>query len=97
MAGKRVLRYLRGTRTLGIKYSAEGARDGKPLVGYAQELQGFSDADWAGDRETRRFTTGYVFKMAGGSVSWGSKLQQSVALSSAESEYMAASMATQEA
>jgi hypothetical protein len=97
MAGKRVLRYLRGTRTLGIKYSAEGARDGEPLVGYAQELQGFSDADWAGDRETRRSTTGYVFKMAGGSVSWGSKLQQSVALSSAESEYMAASVATQEA
>jgi hypothetical protein len=94
-AAKRGLRYLKATRTLGIKYSSAGASASQP-EGHAQ-LLGYSDADWAGDRETRRSTTGYVFKMAGASVSWASRLQQSVALSSTESEYMAASAAVQEA
>jgi len=94
-AGKRVLRYLKGTRTLGLKFSAAGAQ-ATELTGYAQ-LLGYSDADWASDRETRRSTTGYLFKLAGGSVSWASRLQPTVALSSTESEYMAASAAVQEA
>lgn len=60
-------------------------------------MLGFSDADWAGDKETRRSTTGYLFKLAGGSISWASKLQASVSLSSTEAEYVAAAAATQEA
>ena len=92
-AAKRVLRYIRGTIYRGIKYGADRAHDGK--------LVGFCDADWAGDwfgaRGTGRSTTGYVFQMGGGSVSWASKLQQTVALSSTEAEYMALCAGVQEA
>ncbi|KAG2758696.1 hypothetical protein Pcac1_g29199 [Phytophthora cactorum] len=56
-----------------------------------------SDADWAGDIESRRSTSGYAFMMNGGCISWRSKKQRTVALSSTEAEYMALSEATQEA
>ena len=88
-AGKRVLRYLRGTLTLGITYSGH--------VHDAMLLRGFSDSDWAGDMDTRRSTTGFVFMLSGGAVSWESKLQPTVAGSSTEAEYMAAYFAVQEA
>jgi len=52
-------------------------------------LQGFCDADWAGDNETRRSTTGFTFIFGGAAVSWGSKLLKTVALSTMEAEYMA--------
>ena len=90
MAGKRVLRYLRGTRELGIKYGAMARGD-------STRLEGYCDADWAGDVDTRRSTTAYIFMIAGGAVSWASKLQTTVALSSTEAEYMAACAAVQEA
>ena len=83
---KRVLRCLQATPTLGNRFI--GAGDGK-LIGY-------SDADWAGDIETRRSTSGYVFVLNSGVISWISKKQRSVALSSTEAEYMALSEATQE-
>ena len=54
------------------------------------------DADWAGDQEDRKFTSGYLFQMAGGPVSWKSRKQDSVALSTAEAEYIALSSAAQE-
>ena len=57
----------------------------------------YVDASFAEDLDTRRSTTGYVFKIAGGPVSWQSHMQTSVALSSMESEYMATSAAAQEA
>lgn len=57
---------------------------------------GYSDADWAGDISTHRSTTGYVFMYAGGAVSWASRLQHCVTLSSMESEYVALGEATQE-
>ena len=60
-------------------------------------MVGYADADWAGDLDDRHSTTGYVFLMAGGSVSWLSKKQPIVALSTAEAEYVALSMTTQEA
>ena len=53
---------------------------------------GYSDADWGGDREDRKSTSGYLFQVAGGPVSWRSKKQDSVALSTAEAEYMALSV-----
>lgn len=89
MAAKRVMRYLKGTRDLGIKY---GVSDGDSLI-----LEGYCDADWGNDKDTRRSTTGYVFQLAGGSISWASKLQPTVALSSTEAEYMALSAGVQEA
>ena len=84
---KRVLRYLQATTTHGIQFG-HCKIDG--LIGY-------SDADWAGDIESRRSTSGYVFVMNGGCISWRSKKQRTVALSSTEAEYMALSEATQEA
>ena len=80
---KRVLRYLQATPTHSIRFS--GSINGN-LIGY-------SDADWASDIETRRSTSGYVFIFNGGCISWGSKKQRTVALSSTEAEYMALSEA----
>jgi hypothetical protein len=59
-------------------------------------LLAFSDSDFAGDSEDRRSTTGNIFIFNGGPVSWRSQKQKCVALSTAESEYIAASMATKE-
>ncbi|KAH7460370.1 Retrovirus-related Pol polyprotein from transposon TNT 1-94 [Phytophthora ramorum] len=84
---KRVLRYLQATPTHGLEFSRE---DSLGMCGY-------SDADWAGDIESRRSTSGYAFMMNGGCISWRSKKQRTVALSSTEAEYMALSEATQEA
>ena len=49
------------------------------------------DADYAGDLDKRRSTTGYVFTLAGGVISWMSKLQETVVLSTTEAEYIATS------
>ena len=60
-------------------------------------LQGYSDADWAGNVETRRSTSGYAFMMNGGCISCRSKKHRTLALSSTEAEYMALTEAAQEA
>ena len=54
-------------------------------------LQGYADADWGGDLDTRRSTTGYLFRVYGGVVAWKSRRQPTVALSTTEAEYMALS------
>ena len=61
------------------------------------QIHGYSDSDWAGDEDTRRSTTGYVFFMQHGPISWATKRQPTVALSSTEAEYMALTTACQEA
>ena len=86
-AAKRILRYLKGTVYLGLSYKK--CADGN-LIGY-------SDPDWAGDVDDRHSTSGNVFSLAKGAVSWLSKKQATVALSTAEAEYVALSAATQEA
>jgi len=86
IAAKRVLRYLKGTANLGIVFRRD-----------RQALEGFVDADWAGSIHDRRSFTGYAFTMNGGCVSWDSKKQRTVALSSTEAEYMALSEAAKEA
>src|SRR6202000_1882788 len=50
-----------------------------------------TDSDWASDNSTRRSQTGYFVKMAGGLISWTSRAQKTIALSSTEAEYMALS------
>ena len=60
-------------------------------------LHGFADANWAGDVTTRKSTSGYVFQIDESTVSWKSKRQSIVALSSTEAEYVSLCGATQEA
>jgi len=84
-AAKRVLRYLKGTATLALTYGGD------------KGITGYSDADYAEDVPTRRSTTGYIFTMHGAAVSWTSKRQGSVALSTTEAEYVAGAMAAREA
>jgi hypothetical protein len=87
-AVKRVLRYLKGTAQLGLTFGGSGS---------GVDLIGWTDSDWAQDPDSRRSVGGFVFDVAGGSVSWSSKKQPTVALSTVEAEYMAASNATKEA
>ena len=87
-AAKQVLRYLKGTIHYGITY----CKSFKPL-----QLSGFSDSDW-GSSEDRKSISGYCFSLYehGPLISWKSKKQQTVALSSCEAEYMALTYAIQE-
>ena len=87
IAVKRIMRYLKGTPNHGLMYSK----------GDPKSCMGYSDADWAGDVNDRKSTSGYLFKISGAPVSWRSKKQSCVALSTAEAEYMALSSAAQEA
>ena len=61
------------------------------------ECTSYSDADWGGDVDDRKSTSGYLLQISGTAVSWRSKKQAYVALSTVEAEYMALSNATQEA
>ena len=85
-AAKRILRYIKCTLNDGIYYENTNEVN---LVGY-------TDSDWVGDIETRKSTSGFVFHLGSGAISWSSKKQPVVALSTAEAEYIAAaSCATQ--
>eukprot|EP00253_Pinus_taeda_P036630 PITA_36630 len=88
---KRIFRYLRGTSVNGLCYQA------RPGLDRVLDIHGFVDADWAGDLDQRRFTSGYVFNVFGSAVSWMSKKQSVVALSTIEAEYMVATHASKEA
>lgn len=83
---KRIMRYLKGTIEMKLIY---GKND--------NQITGFTDADWAGDLDSRKSTSGYVFTLYGGAISWNTKRQATVALSSTESEYMSAVLGIQEA
>ena len=87
MCGKRLLQYLQGSKGLKLTYTKEATYD---LVG---------DADWSGDVNDRKSTTGYYFKLngRGAALSWGFKKQATVALSSSEAKYRGMSAAVQEA
>ena len=86
-AAKTVLRYLKGTLDFGIKYTDASV----------VELTGYSDFDWAGNPDDRRSTIGYAFSIGSGIVSWSSKKQPTVSLSSTEAKYKALCAATCEA
>ena len=81
MAVKRIFRYLQGTKTHGICY--------KPSDNI--NFYGYSSADWAGDLADCKSTSGHLFMLQGVPVSWGSKKQPSVSLSTSEAEYIALS------
>jgi phosphoribosyl-AMP cyclohydrolase len=88
---KRVFRYLRGTTSYGLCYQ------GRPGLDRVLDIHGFVDADWARDLDHRRSTSGYVFNLFGGAISWMRKRQVVVALSTTEVEYMATTHARKEA
>jgi hypothetical protein len=82
----KIWKYLNGSRKVVLEYQSNS----DPI------LRGYSDSDWGGDMDTRRSTTGYYFSFLNTPISWNSKLQKSVALSSCEAEYMALKEATKE-
>ncbi|XP_056173168.1 secreted RxLR effector protein 161-like [Syzygium oleosum] len=79
-AAKRIFRYLQGTADFGLLYKK----------GESSNLMGFTDSDYAGDQDDRRSTSGYVFMMGSGAISWSSKKQLIVTLSTTEAEFVAA-------
>jgi hypothetical protein len=79
-AAKRVLRYVKGTVNFGLFYKKGGTK----------ELVGYTDSDYAGDQNDRKSTSGHVFVLNDGVVSWSSKKQPVVTLSTTEAEFIAA-------
>ncbi|KAI5345334.1 hypothetical protein L3X38_013211 [Prunus dulcis] len=86
-AAKRVLRYIQGTIDYGIEY----------VTGKFALLVGYCDSDWSGSEEDMKSTSGYAFSFGSGAFSWASVKQHSVALSTAEAEYVSAVEATSQA
>lgn len=86
-AAKHILRYLKGTKNVGITYSKQC--DEK----LANKLFGYVDADHASDADDRKSVGGYVLMLNGGAVSWSSRKIKVVAISSFESEWYSASIA----
>jgi len=84
---KRVLRYVKGSMDKGLVFDKNSSC----------VLQGFCDAEWAGNDETRRSTSGFTIVFGGAAVSSGSKLQKTVALSTMDAEYMPLCEASKEA
>ena len=84
---KQVIRYLAGTKDQGITYGTEKL---------GLKLSGWTDSNWAGDIDDSRLTSGYLFLLNRAVISWASKKQKSVALSTYEAEYMAQTLAVTE-
>ena len=82
---KWIFRYFRGSTKLCLTFG-----DSKPI------LEDYVDADWAGDLDGRKSTSGYSLTFAGGVVSWQSRLQKCVVLFTTEVEYIAANEAGKE-
>lgn len=81
---KRVLRYLNGTKEVGISYKKAPE---------AVIMEAWTDSSWGEDPDDSRSTHGHLIFVGGGSVSWKSAKQQPVALSSTEAEYVGQSSA----
>ena len=79
-AVKRIIRYVSSTCDFGIVYT----------FGSNLEIAGYSDSDWAGDADDRKITSGGCFFVGNNLVSWHSKKQNCVYLSTAQAEYIAA-------
>nr|GEV68631.1 zinc finger, CCHC-type [Tanacetum cinerariifolium] len=82
----RVFKYLRGTKNYGLSY-----------VGYPSVLEGYSDASWINHVEDSSSTSGWVFFLEGGAISWASKKKTCITGSTMESEFVALAAAGKEA
>jgi hypothetical protein len=87
-AARRVLRYAIHTRDYSLKYCGDGSS--------VLQLLGFADADYGSNLIDRKSTTGYIFILCCGPISWQSRKQPTVAMSTMEAEYMALSDAIRE-
>jgi hypothetical protein len=87
IAVKHILRYVRGTIAYGLRCTSSGG----------VMLHGFTDSDWMGSVVDRKGTSGYCFSLGSAMISWSSRKQGSIAQSTAEAEYIAASTASREA
>jgi hypothetical protein len=87
MAAKHMLRYLDGTIGYGLRYVSDGD----------VKLQGYTNSDWAGSVVDGKSTSGCCFNLGSSMISWLSRKQTSVALSTAEAEYIATSVVSHEA
>ncbi|XP_071704708.1 secreted RxLR effector protein 161-like [Rutidosis leptorrhynchoides] len=83
---RHILRFIKGTLRRGVMFKKGGEC----------KIVGYCDADYAGDHDTRRSTTGFVFLLRDGAVSWCSKRQPTVSLSTTKAEYRVAAMEAQE-
>ena len=86
-AVKHIFRYLVGTINHGILFSRSSS----------SECIRYSDADWGGELDDRKSTSGFIYQIGEGPASWSSRKQNSVALSTSEAEYVALASAAQEA
>uniref|UniRef100_A0ABD2W186 Retrovirus-related Pol polyprotein from transposon TNT 1-94 n=1 Tax=Trichogramma kaykai TaxID=54128 RepID=A0ABD2W186_9HYME len=84
---KRIIKYLKGTLAHGLVYKAKND---------CTKIVAFSDADYANDQDSRKSVSGYLIKLDNSLVSWGSRKQTTVALSTTESEFVAACLVVQE-
>ncbi|PKI56116.1 hypothetical protein CRG98_023470 [Punica granatum] len=79
VAAKRVVRYLKGTQSLGVKFCESDQFN----------LHGYSDSDWAGSMDDMKSTSGYCFSLGSACFSWSSKKQDIIAQSTTETEFVA--------
>lgn len=86
---KTLLRYLRSTMDLRIRYGPYGPS--------ANRILGYSDADYAGDKNDRKSTSGMIYLLGGGPISWRSRKQPAVSTSTTEAEYIAMSSSAKHA
>jgi hypothetical protein len=83
---KHILRYVRGTIAYGLRYTFSGG----------VMLHGYTDSDWMGNTMDRKSTSGYCFSLGLVMISWSSRKHGSIAQSTAEAVYIAASAASRE-
>ena len=91
---KHLLRYLKATKHFSLTYSCQGSVPAS--ANRTNQLWGYVDSDWAGCPDLRKSTSGYALLLNGAAISWKSKRQPIVALSTAEAEFVAASSLVQE-
>ncbi len=90
-----MFRYLKKTMNIGLVFRSSASLSGHPEV-QPNSLWGYIDSDWAGCPDSCRSTSSFVFMLNGAAISWLSKRQPTVALSSAEAEFISASAMVQE-
>jgi len=94
-AAKGVLQYLKSSADFRLHFSSTGSND--QLTGSNDQLTGYTDSDWANDSADRKCQGGHVFLLSNGAVSWQSRKQDLIAMSTLEAEYIACSDSSREA